>query len=60
MGYVSYDQRLMDLSNYIPFYEQDYTKNIMKIKNKEISLIGLNLYIETSCSYFLFTFITLI
>ena len=41
MGYVSYDQRLMDLSNYIPFYEQDYTKNIMKIKNKEISLLTL-------------------
>lgn len=41
IGYISYDDRIMKLFRYMPFYEKDYNKNIEKIGNKDISKLNI-------------------
>lgn len=41
IGFVNYDDRIMKLFRYMPFYEKDYNKNIEKIGNKDISKLNI-------------------
>lgn len=41
IGYVSYDDRIMKLFRYMPFYDKDYNKDIEKIANKDISTLNV-------------------
>ena len=40
IGFVNYDDRIMKLFRYMPFYDKDYNKNIEKIANKDISKLN--------------------
>ena len=37
MGYIDYNNKILRLSRYIPFYEKDYNKRIEKLLKKDIS-----------------------
>lgn len=39
--HISYDDRIIKLFRYMPFYEKDYNKNIEKIIKKEISKLNI-------------------
>lgn len=41
IGYINYDDRIMKLFRYMPFYEKDYSKNIEKIGNKDITKLNI-------------------
>lgn len=41
IGFINYDDRIMKLFRYMPFYEKDYNKNIEKILNKNISKLNI-------------------
>lgn len=40
-GYTTYDDRVMKLFKYMPFYKKNYNKNIEKIINKDISKLKI-------------------
>lgn len=41
MGYVEYNDTVLKLFRYMPFYEKDYTKNIEKIAKEDIEALKI-------------------